>query len=201
MVLRFRNLLRKSLIEQTKKHRASIAIAFLLLGAHHILGHKHLTSFKGCIGTLSNIYRMSAHPLKEYVKVPLLRKERLQSVVMLIYALEVLLLALFVGCTRSNLIKYNLRLSIISVDVVAICYKYRLYTELIVCCIVTIIKKVLQGRELFSVYTVCLILVCINLIVYRIKALLQAFHIARIFGYPVCRACTKDQHTAIGVFE
>ena len=63
---------------------------------------------------------------------------------MLIYALEVLLLALLVGSTRSNLVKYDLRLSIITVYVVAICYKNRLYAERIVYGIVTILEVVLQ---------------------------------------------------------
>ena len=48
---------------------------------------------------------------------------------MLIYALEVLLLALLVGSTSSNLVKYDLRLSIITVYVVTICYKNRLYAK------------------------------------------------------------------------
>ena len=58
--------------------------------------------------------------------------------------LEVLLLALLVGCTRSNLIKHNLRLSIITVYVVTICYKNRLYAERIVYCIVTLLKVMFQ---------------------------------------------------------
>ena len=53
-MLRFRNLLREPFIEQSQEHCASIAIAFLLLGAHHIFGHKHLTRLKGGIGTLSD---------------------------------------------------------------------------------------------------------------------------------------------------
>ena len=63
---------------------------------------------------------------------------------MLIYTFEVLLLALLVGCTRSNLVKYDLRLSIITVYVVTICYKNRLYAERIVYCIVTILEVVFQ---------------------------------------------------------
>ena len=59
---------------------------------------------------------------------------------MLICALEVLLLALLVGCTRSNLVKYDLRLRIITVYVVTICYQNRLYAERIVYGIVIIIE-------------------------------------------------------------